>query len=76
MPKLSRIHWKKFEKFLLFVGCEFVREKGDHRIYWKQGLPRPIVVPRRNQLEIFIVLNNLRLLGIGAKEYEIILKSL
>lgn len=76
MPKLSRIHWKKFEKFLLCVGCEFMREKGDHRIYWKQGLPRPIVVPRRNQLEIFIILNNLRLLGISAKEYEMILKSL
>ncbi len=76
MSKLSRIHWKKFEKFLLCVGCEFMREKGDHRIYWKQGLARPIVLPRRKQLELFIIHNNIRLLGINAKEYTIILKNL
>lgn len=75
MPKISRIHWKKFEKFLLYVGCEFVREKGDHRVYWKQGISRPIV-PRRKQFELFIIHNNIRLLGITAKEYEIILKNL
>lgn len=76
MPKISRIHWKKFEKFLLYTGCEFVREKGDHRVYWKQGLSRPIVLPRRKQLELFIIHNNIRLLGITAEEYNIILKNL
>lgn len=76
MSKISRIHWKKFEKFLLHVGCEFVREKGDHRIYWKEGLIRPIVLPRRKQLELFVIQNNIRLLGITAKEYDVILKSL
>lgn len=76
MPKISSIHWKKFEKFLLFVGCEFKREKGDHRIYWRQGLPRPIVLPRRSQLEIFIIQNNLRLLGMSPKEYIEILEKL
>jgi predicted RNA binding protein YcfA (HicA-like mRNA interferase family) len=76
MPKLSRIHWKKFEKFLLYVGCEFVREKGDHRVYSKQGLSRPVILPRRKQLELFIIHNNIRLLGITAKEYDIILKRI
>jgi predicted RNA binding protein YcfA (HicA-like mRNA interferase family) len=76
MPKISRIHWKKFEKFLLYVGCEFVREKGDHRVYQKQGLPRPIILPRRKQLELFIIHNNIRLLGISAKEYDLVLKRL
>lgn len=26
-------------------GWEFVRMKGDHRMYQKKGAPRPIVVP-------------------------------
>ena len=54
----------------------FEREKGDHRIYWRQGLLRPIVLPRRNQLEIFVIQNNLRVLGITPREYVEILEKL
>ncbi|MEK7624309.1 MAG: type II toxin-antitoxin system HicA family toxin [Patescibacteria group bacterium] len=69
MPKLSPIHWKKFEKFVLFVGCKFKREKGDHRIYWRDDLKRPIVFPRDSELPVFVIKNNLRILNIGVKEY-------
>ncbi len=69
MGKIKQVHWKEFEKFLLADGCIFKREKGDHRIYWKKGLKRSIVVPRYNPLPVFIVMNNLALLGISKKEY-------
>lgn len=75
MPKISRLHWKKFDKFLFKVGCEFKREKGDHRIYSKSGLKRPIVIPREKSLPEFIILNSLRNLGISRGEYlDIIFK--
>jgi predicted RNA binding protein YcfA (HicA-like mRNA interferase family) len=75
MPKISRIHWREFEKFLLHIGCEFIREKGDHRIYSKTDIKRPIVIPRDTQLPPFIILNNLRILSISREEYlEIIQK--
>jgi predicted RNA binding protein YcfA (HicA-like mRNA interferase family) len=75
MPKISRIHWREFEKFLLHIGCEFIREKGDHRIYSKTDIKRPIVIPRDTQLPPFIILNNLRTLSISREEYlEIIQK--
>lgn len=76
MARLTPIHWKRFEKFLLFVGCRFEREKGDHRIYWRSGLNRPVVIPRDEQLPIFIIRNNLRLLGIKPEEYLEILKQI
>ncbi len=76
MPRIKPIHWNKFEKFLLEVGCIFKREKGDHRIYWKKGLARPIVLPRDPQLPIFIIQNNLRLLGIDRDKYLEILAHL
>ena len=44
MGEIDSIPWKKFEKFLLKIGCEFKREKGDHRIYWKLGIKRPVVM--------------------------------
>lgn len=69
MPRVQDIHWKEFEKFLIKVGCEFSREKGDHRIYWKAGLKRPIVIPRDTSLSSFIILNNLKVLGISREEY-------
>ena len=76
MSGLTPINWKKFEKFLLFVGCHFEREKGDHRIYWRKDLKRPIVIPRENQLPVFIIRNNLRVLKIGVAEYLEILERI
>jgi len=67
--RLGRVHWKKFEKFLLSVGCKFISEEGDHRKYHKSGILRPIIIPREKELPQFIVLNNLRTLGISREEY-------
>lgn len=55
MPHFQPVHWKQFEKFLLGVGCKFKREKGDHRVYWKPGLKRPVVIPRDTALPVFII---------------------
>lgn len=76
MPKISPISWKKFEKFLLFVGCEYKRQKGDHRVYWRSDLNRPIILPTYKQIPVFIIRNNLRTLGIGHGEYLEILKQM
>ena len=76
MPRLAPTSWKKFEKFVLFVGCHFERKKGDHRIYWREGLKRPIVFPEDKELPIFVIRNNLRILGISVEEYLEILKNL
>lgn len=75
MAHLVPVHWRKFEKFLIFIGCRFEREKGDHRIYWKDDLKRPVVIPRDTQLPVFIIRNNLRVLGISPDKYVEILKK-
>ncbi len=74
MSRLTPIHWKKFEKLLFFIGCRFKREKGDHRIYWRDDLNRPIVIPRDKNIPVFVIRNNLRLLKISHNEYLEILK--
>jgi len=76
MPRLLPLPWKKFEKFVLFIGCYFVRESGDHRIYWRKGLKRPVVFPKDKEIPVFVIRNNLRTLGISTKEYLEILKNL
>jgi predicted RNA binding protein YcfA (HicA-like mRNA interferase family) len=76
MPSIVPIDWKKFEKFLLFVGCEFTRQKGDHRVYWRTNLKRPNILPTYKSLPVFIIRNNLRTLGIDHNEYLGIMKKL
>lgn len=76
MPHLTSIHWKEFEKFLLYIGCTFERQKGDHRVYWRIGLKRPIILPTYKNLPIFIIRNNLRTLGMSVEEYLEVLKKI
>jgi len=69
MDRVGRIGWKRFEKFLLKIGCEFKSQEGSHRKYKKPGLGRPIIVPAVDDLATFIILNNLRTLGISKKVF-------
>jgi predicted RNA binding protein YcfA (HicA-like mRNA interferase family) len=76
MAHITPISWKEFEKFLFYIGCIFKREKGDHRIYWREGLNRPIVIPQEKELPVFIIRNNLRILNITPEEYIEILNRI
>lgn len=69
MSSINQISWKQFEKYLFSIGCNFKREKGDHRVYWKSGLNRPLIVPRERVLPVFIILNNLRILGVSKEDF-------
>ena len=76
MPELTPIRRKKFEKFLKFVGCTLKRTKGDHFIYDRPGLDRPVVITADKDVPVFIVRNNLRVLKISSDEFFQILKEL
>jgi len=76
MSEIDQVSWRKFEKFLIRIGCVFKRQRGDHRIYWKSGIPRPIVVPQERVLPVFIIHNNLRVLGITKEKFLEIIKDL
>lgn len=76
MPRLVPINWKRFEKFILFIGCHFDRQEGDHRIYWRADLKRPAVFPQDRDIPVFIIRNNLRTLGMSVKEYLAIIQKI
>lgn len=76
MPRLTPIKRKKFEKFLLFIGCNLKRQKGDHLIYTRKGLTRPVVITADSDVPVFIIRNNLRVLKISHEEYLEILTRL
>ena len=76
MSGLRPISWKKFEKFVLYVGCHYERKSGDHRIYGRGDLKRPVVFPEDKKIPVFIIRNNLRTLGISHNEYLSILEKI
>ncbi len=76
MSRLTPVDYKKFDRFLRHVGCVLVRQKGDHRVYRKANLKRPIVIPAIKDIPVFLILNNLRILGISKEEYLSILRNL
>lgn len=76
MPQLKPIKWRRFEKFLLYVGCVLKRQKGDHRVYWREDLKRPIILPTYDEIPKFIIVSNLKTLGITVKEYLEILQRI
>jgi hypothetical protein len=45
-----------FEK----AGFDCVRIEGDHYVYTKMGIARPIVIPDWREIPVFIIKNNLR----------------
>lgn len=76
MPRLTPVHHRKLEKVFKNKGFVYVRTKGDHLVYTKKGIDRPIVIPMYKEIPEFIILRNLRTAGITRKEYlKIIEKS-
>lgn len=69
MPKISPISYKVFIKFIESEGFVFIRQKGDHLIYVKEGILRPLVIPMYNPLPVFIIKNNLRSANIDREKY-------
>lgn len=69
MPRLTPVHYRKLAKVFEKKGFVYVRTRGDHLIYEKEGLIRPIVIPMYKEIPEFIVLGNLKTAGITRKEY-------
>lgn len=69
MPRLVPIHYRKLEKVFKNKGFVYVRTKGDHLVYTKKGIDRPIVIPMYREIPEFIILKNLKTARITRKEY-------
>lgn len=69
MQKINAIHYRKLAKIFELAGFQKVREKGDHMVYIKQGIIRPIVIPKYNKIPVFIIKNNLRTAQIKREDY-------
>ena len=75
MPKLSPVSYKQLVKVFEAAGFHYVREEGDHMIFTKSGVMRPVVIPKYPSVPVFVIRNNLRTAGISRERYFELLRS-
>jgi predicted RNA binding protein YcfA (HicA-like mRNA interferase family) len=69
MPRIIPIPPRRLRRVFERAGFRCVRTEGDHYVYTKEGVPRPIVIPDWPEVPVFIIKNNLRSGGISREEY-------
>jgi predicted RNA binding protein YcfA (HicA-like mRNA interferase family) len=69
MPKIVPLSSSKLRKVFEKAGFKCVRVEGDHYVYTKPGMARPVVIPEWPEVPVFIIKNNLRTANISRDEY-------
>ena len=70
-PTPYQIQAKIFEK----AGCIYVRTKGDHLIYHYPGAIRPVIIPKYKEVPIFVIKNDMRVVGMSREnDLELLLE--
>jgi predicted RNA binding protein YcfA (HicA-like mRNA interferase family) len=75
MPKIVPIPASRLRKVFEKAGFCLVRTEGDHYVYTKPGIPRPVVIPEWPEVPVFIIKNNLRTANMRRDEFFDLLKK-
>jgi predicted RNA binding protein YcfA (HicA-like mRNA interferase family) len=72
----NSVKYKVFIAFLVHIGCSKISQKGSHEKYKKEGLTRPIIVPKKDMVYPTVISSNLKTLGFSYQEFlDIITKN-
>jgi predicted RNA binding protein YcfA (HicA-like mRNA interferase family) len=69
MPAIRPVHYKDLLRVFEQDGFTYDRTAGDHRIYTKSGVRRPLVIPLYHAVPVFIIKNLLRTAGMSRERY-------
>ena len=73
---LKNISLKTFRKYLKWCGLKYIRTKGGHEIWSKEGMERPVVFPtHEDPVYEDIAKNSLRNIGTNVNNFKKFLKS-
>lgn len=69
MATLKPVRYQVLVEIFEADGFSYNRISGDHLIYTKPGIKRPLVIPRYNAVPIFVIKNLLRTAGMSRERY-------
>lgn len=61
--------YQKVVKIFETAGCVSSHTKGDHLIYHFSGALRPVVIPKYKEVPVFVIRNNMRVIGLSRERY-------
>jgi predicted RNA binding protein YcfA (HicA-like mRNA interferase family) len=75
MAAIRPVHYQSLIRVFERDGFRFDRQEGDHRIYVKAGVRRPLVIPLYRAVPVFIIKNLLRTSGMSRDRYFELLRD-
>ena len=71
MGKYSNISVTRFRNILKALGLDYVRTKGGHEMWFKEGMLRNVVFQTHEEpIPEDIIKNNIKTIGITKEEFE------
>jgi len=62
-------------KIFELYGCEYKRKKGSHHVLTFSGAKRAVVIPEYDEIDVDIIKNNMRTVGMSREEYFALLRK-
>ena len=69
MPRLTPTDWKIQLRIFEAYGCTYKRKKGSHHILTYPEAKRAVVIPEYDQIDVDIIKNNMRTVGMTREGY-------
>jgi hypothetical protein len=69
MPAIRPLPYKTVARIFEAAGCIYSHTKGDHLVYHFPGALRPVVIPKYSEVPVFIIQNNMRVIGLSRAHY-------
>lgn len=75
MAAIRPVHFQRLIHVFEQDGFRFDRQEGDHLIYVKAGVRRPLVIPMYRAVPVFVIKNLLRTSSMPRQRYFDLLKE-
>jgi len=69
MPRLTPVSWKKLICVFKKAGFVLDRKSGDHHVYVKDGILRPLIIPAYPEIDVHIIQSLIKTAKLTREEY-------
>jgi predicted RNA binding protein YcfA (HicA-like mRNA interferase family) len=69
MARLTPTDWKTQIKIFETYGCKYKRKKGSHHVLIYADAKRAVVIPEYAEVDLDIIKNNMRTVGMSREDY-------
>ena len=76
MTRIVPLDWKTLLKVFKNFGCSYNRKEGSHHILSFPGAKRAVVIPEYDEIDVEIIKNNMKTVGMTREQLLELLKKI